>query len=394
MARKIARLTALSVKQAKQRGYYHDGGGLYLQIAGNGSRSWIFRYGAQGRRHLGLGPTHAVTLQEAREKARDCRKQLVEGLDPIAEKQARKTAAHLEAAKAISFAKAAETYIVDHHAAWKNERNRQQWRNTLATYAYPVIGKLPVAAIDTGLVVRVLQPIWHEKPETASRVRMRIERVLGWATVHGYRAGDNPARWHTHLDHLLPQQGKIAPVQHHPALPFAELPAFTKAMLERDGLAAEALEFTILTAARTSEVIGMTWRELDLKAGVWTVPPGRMKSGREHRVPLSARALVILKKQPRDDERVFPLSNMAFLQLLKRMERTDITPHGFRSSFRDWAAETHDAERDVVEMALAHAISDKTEAAYRRGDLFKKRRKLMDDWAAFCTAKGRGGKRG
>jgi integrase len=383
VAKKIAQLTALDVKRAKRRGLYADGGQLYLQVHSDGNRSWIFRYGAQGQRHHGLGAVHTVTLAEAREKARERRKLLLEGVDPIAAKKARKAAAQLEAAKSITFAEAAQTYINDHHAAWKNPKNQQQWRNTLATYAYPVIGKLPVAMIDTDLVKRVLQPIWHEKPETASRVRMRIERVLGWATVHGYRSGDNPARWRGHLDHLLPAQGKIAPVKHHAALPYADVPAFIRELRERDGAAAEAFEFLVLTATRTGEVLGATWDELDLKAETWVVPASRMKSAREHRVPLSARAVEILKEQPRDGERIFPFSNMAFLQLLKRMGR-DVTAHGFRSSFRDWAAETHEAARDTVEMALAHRVSDKTEAAYRRGDLLAKRRKLMDDWATFC----------
>jgi integrase len=394
VAREIGRLSALDVKRAKERGLYNDGGGLHLQIDRNGARSWIFRYGAQGRRYLGLGPLHTITLAEARERARDCRKLLLEGRDPIAEKQARKAAARIDAARTIIFADAAETYISSHHAAWKNEKNRTQWRNTLRDYAFPVIGKLPVAAIDTGLVLRVLQPIWTTKNETASRVRMRIERILSWATVQGYRSGDNPARWDKHLDNLLPPQGKVAPVKHHAALPYADVPGFIREMRERDGLAGEALEFLILTAARTGEIIGATWDEFDLKEKVWTVPASRMKATREHRVPLSERAIEILKDQPRDGERVFPLSNMAFLQLLKRMGRGDITGHGFRSSFRDWASETHDASRDVVEMALAHAVSDKTEAAYRRGDLLKKRRQLMDDWAAFCVGHRRGGKRG
>ena len=248
MAREVARLTAFDVKRAKARGLYSDGGGLYLQIDRNANRSWIFRYGPQGRRYFGLGPTHTITLAEAREKARDCRKLLLEGRDPIAEKQARKAAARIEAAKRITFAEAAETYITDHHAAWKNEKNRTQWRNTLRDYAYPVIGKLPVAAIDTGLVLRVLQPIWTTKTETAARVRMRIERILSWATVQGFRSGDNPARWDKHLDNLLPAQAKVAPVEHHPALPYAEVPAFLRDMRERDGLAAEAFEFMILTA--------------------------------------------------------------------------------------------------------------------------------------------------
>jgi integrase len=249
---------------------------------------------------------------------------------------------------------------------------------------------LPVAAIDTGLVMRVLEPIWRTKNETASRVRMRVERILSWATTHGYRNGDNPARWQGHLDNLLPPQTKVAPVQHHKALPFAEIPEFIVRVRERDGLAGEALIFLILTAARTSEVLGAKWTEFDLDAGIWTIPASRMKAAREHRVPLSDRAVEILESLPRDGERVFPLSNMALLQLLRRMWRRDVVPHGFRSSFRDWAAETHEAARDVVEMALAHAISDKTEAAYRRGALLEKRRKLMDDWAAFCLPKRRG----
>jgi integrase len=371
---------------------------LHLSIDANGNRSWIFRYGAQGRRHHGLGPLHTVTLAEAREKARDCRKLLLDGLDPIAEKRARKAAAKAEAAKSISFADAAETYISSHHAAWKNEKNRTQWRNTLRDYAFPVIGKLPVAEVDTALVLRILQPIWTTKSETAARVRMRIERILSWATVQGFRSGDNPAKWDRHLDNLLPPQAKVAPVRHHPALPYADVPAFIRELHELDGFAAEAFEFMILVAARTGEIIGAKWDEFDLRAKVWTVPAGRMKAGREHRVPLAKRAVEILRALPRDDARPFPLSNMAFLQLLKRVGRTDITPHGFRSSFRDWAAETHKAAREVVETALAHSVGDKTEAAYRRGDLLAKRRKLMDDWAAFCASNSgrhrRGGRRG
>lgn len=390
MARKIGRLTALDVRRAGQRGYYHDGGGLYLKIDDNGNRSWIFRYAAGGRRHHGLGPLHTVTLAEAREKARQCRQLLLDGRDPIAEKRARVSALRLEAAKAITFADAAATYIRDHHPAWKNPKNEQQWRNTLATYAYPVIGKLPVAAVDTGLVMRVLEPIWREKPETASRTRMRVERVLGWATVHGYRNGDNPARWRGHLDHLLPAQGKVAPVEHHKALPYAEIPDFIVQLHEREGLAAEALEFLILTAARTGEVLGANWDEIDLNNQTWTIAAKRMKAGREHRVPLSDRAIEILDNVPRNGERLFPLSNMALLTLLKKRMRRKITAHGFRSSFRDWAAEQTDTPNFVVEQALAHAIGDKVEAAYRRGDLFDKRRELMDRWAVFCARGGNG----
>jgi integrase len=392
MAREIGKLTALDIKRAKRRGIYNDGGGLYLQIDRAGNRSWIFRYGAQGRRHHGLGPTHTVSLAQAREKARSCRQLLLQGLDPIAEKRARVAALKAEAAKTITFAAAAATYIRDHHPAWKNAKNRKQWENTLATYAYPVIGKLPVGAIDTGLVMRVLAPIWTTKNETASRVRMRLERILSWATVHGYRSGDNPARWQGHLDNLLPPQTKVAPVQHHKALPFAEIPDFIARVRERDGLAAEALIFLILTAARTSEVLGAEWSEFDLDNQLWTVPALRMKSSRPHKVPLSRGAIAILKSLSPESGRPFPMSNMALLQLLKRMGRSDITAHGFRSGFRDWCAETHEAPRDVVEMSLAHAISDKTEAAYRRGDMLAKRRKLMDDWAGFCLRRRSGGR--
>jgi integrase len=385
--RKIRRLTTPAVQRLKARGLYHDGGGLYLQIDSNGNRSWIFRYGAQGQRHHGLGALHTVTLAEARERARACRTLLLDGIDPIAAKRARKAAALAEAAKEITFAAAAEKFIGDHHAAWKNPKNRQQWRNTLATYAYPVIGKLPVSAIDTGLVLRILQPIWTVKTETAARVRMRVERILSWATAQGYRSGDNPARWDKHLDNLLPPQAKVAPVKHHAALPYADVPDFVLDLRGRDGVAGTALEFLILTAARTGEVIGAEGGEFDLKAKVWTVPAGRMKGAKQHKVPLCKRAVALLKDLPRGGDRLFPISNMAMAQLLKRMGHGDITVHGFRSSFRDWAAETHDAARDVAEMALAHSVSDKTEAAYRRGDLFEKRRQLMTDWATFCTSK-------
>ena len=385
MARETERLTALQVKRFKKRGYYHDGAGLYLAIDRSGNKSWIFRYGAGGRHHHGLGPLVTVTLAEAREKARQCRLLLLEAKDPIAVKRARVAAARLEQAKAITFEQAAKTYINDHHAAWKNPKNKAQWENTLATYAHPVIGKLPVAAVDTALVMRVLSPIWKTKTETGSRVRMRVERILAWATVHGYRSGDNPAAWKNHLDQLLPAQGKIAPVEHHAALPYADVPAFVAELQKRNG-AAQAFEFAILTAARTEEVLGATFGEFDLEAGLWVVPARRMKSGREHRVPLSDRAIEILRAQPRNRKRPFPYSNMAFLQILKRLGRGDITAHGFRSSFRDWAGDCTNFPRDVAEAALAHAVEDKVEAAYRRTDALVKRRELMADWAAYCSA--------
>jgi integrase len=384
MPRELERLSALAVKRAKKGDRLHDGGGLYLMVDQSGNRSWAFRYGASGRSWHGLGPLHTVTLAQAREKAKACRELLLEGKDPIAEKRARKAAAAAAQAKEITFAAATAKYISNHHAGWKNPKNRQQWENTLATYAAPVIGRLPVAAIDTPLVMRVLEPIWRTKTETASRVRMRIERILAWATVHGYRSGDNPARWQNHLDQLLPAQGKVAPVKHHAALPYAEVPGFVAELRERNG-AAQAFEFLILTAARTDEVLGATWDEFDLDLGLWTVPPERMKGARRHRVPLSERAIELLRAQPRNRKRPFPFSNMAFLQTLKRMGRADITAHGFRSSFRDWAGDCTAFPRDVAEAALAHAVEDKTEAAYRRADALDKRRKLMAAWADFCA---------
>lgn len=288
MARKIARLTALDVRRAKRRGMLHDGGGLYLSVAANGSKSWTFRYGAQGRHHLGLGATHTINLVEARERARQARMLLLDGKDPIAERRTQRAAQRLAEAKSISFAEAAEIYISSHHTAWKNVKNRKQWQDTLRAYAFPVIGKLPVAEIDTALVLRCVEPIWKTKTETASRVRRRIERVLAWATTHGYRSGSNPAAWEDHLDNLLPATGKIAPVEHHPAMSFADIPAFIMELHGRHGIAPLAMEFLILAAARTAEVLGATWSEFDLDNATWTVPARRMKAGKEHRVPLTA----------------------------------------------------------------------------------------------------------
>ena len=302
----------------------------------------------------------------------------------------------LNAAKAMTFRDCAARYIASHRAGWRNPKHAAQWEATLATYAGPVMGGLSVQAIDTALVLKVLEPIWTTKPETAGRVRGRIESVLDWAKVRGYRAGENPARWRGHLDKLLPARSKVRRVEHHAALPYAELPGFLMSLRDQEGIAARALEFAIVTAARTGEVIGARWSEIDLLEKIWTVPPGRMKAGKEHRVPLSARALAILEEmQPHrhaEDSFVFPgaklgrpLSNMAFLMLLRRMGRDDLTAHGFRSSFRDWAAERTNFPSEVAEMALAHMVGSKVEAAYRRGDLFEKRSRLMAAWATFCN---------
>ena len=385
MARGIHRLTQLQLKRASRRGLYADGGGLYLQITKHGSRSWVFRYKRDGRsRMMGLGSLAVVDLREARELALAARKELHAGIDPLAARAGTRAVA----VKTISFDGATAAFLDAHSAAWRNAKHVQQWRNTLATYASPILGALPVRDIDTGLVMRVLTPIWQAKPETASRLRGRIEAVLGWAAVHGYRAGDNPARWKDHLQRLLPAKGKLRAVRHYAALPYAELPAFLVQLRQQASLAARCLEFLILMATRTSEVIKATAAEFDLTAKVWSIPASRMKAGREHRIPLAERAIELLGALPPDPAaRVFPRSQTALLKLIrKRMRRTNITSHGFRSTFRDWAAEHTNYPNHVVEQALAHTIGNAVEAAYRRGDLFDKRRRLMDDWAAYCTS--------
>jgi integrase len=403
MARAIGRLTALKLERLREKpGMHADGGGLYLQVK-NGGASWILRYQLNGRmRYMGLGPLTLFGLKAARAKALDAKRLRYEGRDPLEARRQARARARLEAAKAMTFQQAAETYIAAHKAGWQNAKHADQWTNTLATYAGPAIGAFPVQAIDTALVLKVLEPIWATKPETASRVRGRIEAILDWAKVRGYRDGENPARWKGHLDHLLPARAKVRLVAHHAALPYGEIAAFMTALQQQEGIAARALEFAILTAARTSEVLGARWNEIDLNAKIWTVAVERMKARREHRVPLSKRVLVILEEMKslhRGDgnsetpgfvfpgaKRGAPLSNMAFLMLLRRIGRNDLTAHGFRSTFRDWAAERTSFPAEVAEMALAHTVGDKVEAAYRRGDLFEKRGRLMEAWAAFCAA--------
>ena len=395
MARTIGKLTALAVDKAKRRGYYGDGGGLFLQVSASGSKSWVFRFKEAGKQHeMGLGATHTIGLAEAREKARECRRLRLDGIDPIEARKIARAQARLDAAKAVSFKDCAERYITSHGAGWRSPTHAAQWPSTLRIYVYPVFGSLPVQGIDVGLVLKVLEPIWSVKPETASRVRGRIESVLDWATARGYRQGDNPARWRGHLENLLPGKLKVRRVKHHAALPYAEIGDFIAQLKSQEGVGARAFEFTILTAARTGEVIGATWSEMNIAEQLWVVPAERMKSGKEHRVPLSVAALAILEQMQaiRQGNFVFlggkahrPLSNMAMMMTLRRMGRGDLTVHGFRSSFRDWAAERTDFPSEVAEMALAHAVSSKVEAAYRRGDLFQKRRQLMDTWSRFCT---------
>jgi integrase len=410
----INKLSALKVAREKRPGIYSDGGGLYLQVAKQGWKSWIFRFWVAERdpktglalrdpttnkllgrnREMGLGSCITVSLAEARERAMECRKLRENDVDPIEAREAAKRRVALERAKSLKFKEAAVAYVAAHRAAWKNEKHASQWTATLQTYAYPVFGDASVQAIDTALIVKVIEPIWAAKPETANRVRGRIESILDWATVRGYRQGENPARWRGYLDKLLPSRAKVRKPQHHRALPYAELPAFMADLRLEVGIAARALEFTILTAARTSEAIGARRPEINARERLWAVPAERMKASKEHRVPLSDRVLEIIAEAIVDEEGFIfpggrwrkPLSNMAMLALLKRMGRDDLTVHGFRSTFRDWAAERTNFANEVVEMALAHAIDSKTEAAYRRGDLFEKRRHLMAEWEVYCLA--------
>jgi integrase len=404
MAGIAGRLTALKVERLKSKtGMHHDGGGLYLQITPGGA-SWVLRYMLNGKaREMGLGPLALYGLADARAKALDARRLRHEGIDPIEHRRAEKAARALSDAKGIMFKECAESYLSAHRPGWRNHKHADQWAATLATYAAPVIGTLPVQAIDTALVLKVLEPIWTTKPETASRVRGRLENILDWAKVRGYRDGENPARWRGHLDKLLPAPAKVRQVEHHAALPYTELPTFMAALLAQEGVSGRALEFAILTAARTGEVIGARLNEISEREKVWTVPGQRMKAGKDHRVPLSARPLAIVNginrpsggEQAKDTPGAFvfpggkvgaPLSNMAFLMLLRRMGRDDLTAHGFRSTFRTWAAERTNFPREVIEAALAHTIGNKVEAAYQRGDMFEKRRRLMEAWASFCAA--------
>jgi integrase len=388
-------LTSKRVAKLTEAGRYGDGHGLYLQVTPAGVRSWLLRYERAGReRWMGLGPLHTFGLDEARARARQARRQLADGIDPLDARKAERAKRALDAAKALTFAEATRQYFDQHERKWKNAKHRLQFLSSLEQYAFPTIGKLSVADIDTGLVLKVIEPIWSTKTETASRVRGRIESVLDWATVRGYRTGDNPARWKGHLGEVLPARSEIKKTQHHAALPFAEVPGFMAQLAAREGMGARALEFLILTAARSGEASGAKWSEIDLEAKAWTVPASRMKGGREHRVPVSDRAVALLQALPREADFVFAgerrgtaISSTAMANLLGRMGRLDITVHGFRSAFRDWAAETTGYPNHVIEMALAHAIGDKVEASYRRGDLFAKRARLMADWAKFCMTK-------
>jgi integrase len=391
----MAKLTARDIQTLSEPGYYGAGQvpGLYLCIAKGGSKSWIYRYQIAGRRRdMGIGSIATFTLAEARDKAFELRRGVARGVDPIDAKRQGRAAAGLDKARAMTFRECADAYITAHRAGWRSAKHAEAWPQSLEAFVYPTLGDLPVAAIDVGLVMKTLEPIWTTKPETASRVRGRIEAVLDWATARGYRKGDNPARWRGHLENLLPKRSKVARVEHHAALAYPEIATFMAELRQQDTVSARALEFAILTAARTGQVIGAGWSEINVAERLWTVPASRMKAGREHRVPLSDAAMAIVEKMAaiRQSDFVFPglkagqgLGERTVLKLIGRM-RPEVTVHGFRSSFRDWCAEMTNFDRDTAELALAHAVGDKVEAAYRRGDMFAKRRQLMDAWAKFC----------
>lgn len=390
---KSCQLTARKLSAAKEPGYYGDGGGLYLQVSKYGTRSWVFRFTSPTQfrtntqtgkvypavREMGLGSADTFSLKDARERARECRQLIAKDIDPIEARLKKRDKARNKTVERIVFKEAAERFIDLHEKNWKNEKHREQWRSTLETYVYPTLGTRPIAAVDGALITEALAPIWTAKIETARRVKQRIERVVQWVK-----------------DGMpLPSPGASKRVRHHPAMPFAELPAFMEELARRDGISPLALEFTILTVARTADTIGAKWSEIDFDAGVWTVSDGRHKTGKDFEIPLSKRAIEILKSVPREKGNPYvfpgakakqPLSNMAMLELLQGIEGCEqYTVHGFRSSFRDWAGDRTNFAREVIEAAMSHQIKDKAKASYRRSTALEKRRKLMEAWAKYCS---------
>jgi integrase len=404
MGRASNKLSTLEVKKDLPPGLYGDGDGLYLQVSNLKTKAWVFRFMMAGTaRKMGLGSVDRVTLADARKKAKAAYSLVQDGVDPIDAREAKRSAEALEKAKVVTFKACAEKYIAAHEAGWKSEKHGAQWAATLERYANPVIGHLSVASIDVGLVLKVIEPIWSIKTETANRIRGRIESILDWARARGLRTGENPARWRGHLDQLLPARSSVAPVKNHKALPYTDLPRFMAALRQRDSVSARALEYTILTVARTGDTIGGIWAEIDPAERLWTVPAARVKGKkgarkRDHVVPLSDRAFDLLEAMPREGEFIFPgakekapLSNMAMLEFLQGMGFGEkLTVHGFRSAFKDWCSDRTAYPNELSEMALAHTVSDKVEAAYRRGDMREKRRRLMADWAEFCASSARG----
>ena len=414
----LHKLSATRVKSESKMGRYGDGGGLYLNVTETGTKSWIFRYMKHGKAStLGIGAYPDTSLAEARELAAELRKQIRAGNNPAIERKAVAIAVRAEHANAVTFDHCAEKYIATHAPSWKNPKHCDQWRNTLKTYASPTIGALDVRKINTDHITQILETIWHKIPESAGRLRGRIESILDWATVKGHRTGDNPARWKGHLEMLLSAPNRKARIKHFPALPYDQMNMFMPQLQQQEGIAARAVEFAILTAARSGEVRGAKWEEFDLDAGLWTVPASRMKAKKDHRVTLSARAIKVIKdmKKIKRGDLIFfgragkggeedkQLSDMSLSSVLKRMDGDNlsaggkgwidttsgkrITVHGFRSSFRDWVSEETNYPGEMAEMALAHTVSDAVEAAYRRGDLLKKRIKMMQDWAGYCSGK-------
>ena len=390
-AKRVARLLR------KKPGRHHDGHGLHLQVTSPTNASWLLRYQRHGREHwLGLGPVHTVTLADARVRAKAARLQLLDGIDPLQAKRDAKAAAKLTAARRLTFVEAAQQYHKQHLSSW-SVQHAQQWLVSLQTYAYPVIGDMDVAMIATPDVLRVIEPIWHDKTVTADRVRNRIESILDWAIVCGHRPpGTNPARWKGHLDQVLPAVKKIAEPQHFPALPYVELPLFMQALRRQQGIAARALEFAILTAARSGEVLGARWSEVDLGNRVWVVPGSRMKAGKEHRIPLAPQAVELLRNLPPEDNNPYlfigaragaGLSGLALGRVLKRMGHDSVTVHGFRSVFSDWAHESTSHANYTIEISLAHSVGTEVEKSYRRGNMFAKRVRLMTDWSRYCASK-------
>lgn len=395
--RQLHRLTALKIGKLDAPGQYPDGGNLYFQISKTGSRSWIFRFTLRGQsREMGLGPLSAVSLAAARAEASKCRELLRAGIDPLEARAADQRKRAIETGGPRLFKAAAADYIANHRAEWKNSKHAQQWENTLDTYAFPTIGNQDVSDVDTAMIVRVLQPIWTAKRETAFRLRGRIERILDAEKTLGHRQGENPARWRGHLDTLLPKQNRRKKIKHHPALPWQEMPEFMRSLRQREEPTARMLELLILTAVRTQEALYARPEEFAMDYRVWTVPGERMKMELPLRVPMTDRVVELVEQAlpharhgwlypGRKDKR--PYSNMAMLKILERMGYGHVTVHGFRSTFRDWVAECTEYADSLAEKALAHAIQNESEAAYRRGDMLERRRQMMADWAGFCAGK-------
>lgn len=407
MAEIINRLSALKINKLNTAGYFVDGGGLVLQISKTGSKSWLFKFDYQGKRHeMGLGSLATVNLKDAREKARLCRLKLLDGINPLLEKKQAFRSIAQQSARMLTFEECANSYIKAHESSWKNPKHLQQWENTIKTYANPVIGKLNASDIDTSHIRKILDSIWKTKTETAVRLRGRIETILDWAKVAGYRDGENPARWNGHLDQMLPAPNKIKKVKHLPSLPWTEISNFMNTIREDKVQASKAVALAILTATRSNEIRFAKWSEFDLEQSIWIIPAERMKAGKEHRIPLSKQVIALLNTLDKEGEFIFkgrkegtPISDMTLTAVIRRMDQAikdsggaglvdangeTITMHGFRSTFRDWCAESSEFPREVAEHALAHKLPDKIEQAYQRGDMLQKRALLMQSWADFC----------